>query len=199
MYKGHIIFLNGTSSSGKTSLTKKLQALSKEPYFHLSIDVYENMAPEKHLVSNYWKTLRDCASAMHNSIKTFSDAGLNVIVDHVILDISEEKGWLEECVDLLSDYPVVFVRVDCPIHELERRERARGDRDIGQAKWQFERIHGHGLYDIEVNTFENSIEECAEQVLKYMMPVNHSGAFKILSERNDPDGNKNGDGKRKKD
>jgi len=35
---------------------------------------------------------------------------------------------------------------------LERRERVRWDRDIGQAKWQYERIHGHGLYDIEVST-----------------------------------------------
>lgn len=69
---------------------------------------------------------------MHKSIKTFSDEGLNVIVDHVILDIPEEKGWLEECVKILWNYPVVFVRVNCPLHKLERRERARGDRDLGQ-------------------------------------------------------------------
>lgn len=183
MNKGHIIFLNGTSSSGKTSLTKKLQALSEELFFHLSLDVYENMASEKHLDNNYWNTLRGCASAMHNSIKTFSDIGLNVIVDHVILDIPEEEGWLEECVDLLSEYPVVFVRVNCPVHELERRERNRGDRDIGQAKWQSERIHGHGIYDIEVNTYENTIEECATQIIKCVLPVNNSSAFKRLNDR----------------
>ncbi|GIP29399.1 hypothetical protein J23TS9_45290 [Paenibacillus sp. J23TS9] len=184
MNKGQIIFLNGTSSSGKTSLTKKLQERNKDLYFHLSLDVYENMAPEKDLENNYWDTLRECASAMHNSIKTFSDAGLNVIVDHVILDIPEEKGWLEECVTLLSNYPVIFVRVNCPIHELERRERDRGDRDIGQAKWQSERIHEHGTYDLEVNTFENTIEECAELIMKNILPINNPSAFKRLYERN---------------
>jgi chloramphenicol 3-O-phosphotransferase len=180
MNKGHIIFLNGTSSSGKTSITKKLQELTEAPYFHLSLDVYENMAPEKHIENNFWDTLTKCASVMHNSIKIFSDAGLNVIVDHVILDIPEEKGWLEECVKILVSYPVVFVRVNCPIHELERRERERGDRDIGQAKWQYERIHGHRIYDIEVNTFENSIEECAEQIMKFKLPTNSLCAFKRL-------------------
>ncbi|MEC0373295.1 chloramphenicol phosphotransferase CPT family protein [Paenibacillus chibensis] len=183
MNKGLIIFLNGTSSSGKTSLTKKLQELCGEPYFHLSIDVYENMAPEKYLENNYWDTLRKCASAMHNSIKTFSDAGLNVIIDHVILDIPEENGWLEECVKILLDYPVVFVRVDCPLHELERREKDRGDRDIGQAKWQLERIHGHGIYDLEVNTFENTMQECAEQIMQFKLPANHLNAFRRLYEK----------------
>lgn len=183
MSKGQIIFLNGTSSSGKTSLTKKLQERSNDLYFHLSLDVYENMSSEKHLENNYWDTLK-CASAMHNSIKTFSDAGLNVIIDHVILDIPEEKGWLEECVELLLDYPIFFVRVNCPIHELERRERQRGDRDIGQAKWQFERIHGHGIYDLEVNTYENTIDECAEQIMTNIKLDNNSSAFKRLYERN---------------
>lgn len=183
MNKGHIIFLNGTSSSGKTSLTKKIQELSDDPYFHLSLDVYENMAPEKYVENNYWDTLRKCASAMHNSIKTFSNEGLNVIVDHVILDIPEEDGWLEECVTILSDYPVVFVRVNCPVYELERRERDRGDRDIGQAKWQLERIHGHGIYDLEVNTFENTIQECAEQIMRFRLQANHLNAFRKLHEK----------------
>ena len=36
MALGKIIFLNGVSSSGKTSLTKELQEILEEPYFHLS-------------------------------------------------------------------------------------------------------------------------------------------------------------------
>lgn len=172
--------MNGTSSSGKTSLTKKLQELLEAPYFHLSVDVYENMAPDQFLEKNYWDTLRTCASMMHNSIKTFSDAGINVIVDHVILDIPEEEGWLKECVALLVDHPVVFVRVNCPLHELERRERECGDREIGQAKWQIERIHGHGVYDMEVNTFEHPLEDCAKQIMNFKLRCDQQSAFTSL-------------------
>ncbi|MBS4175078.1 AAA family ATPase [Bacillus sp. FJAT-49736] len=180
MKKGNIIFLNGTSSAGKTSLTRKLQETFAEPYFHISIDTYEGMVPEKHLDSDFWKYLGQSASAMHHSIKLFSDLGLNVIVDTVILDIPEEKEWLPECVSLLHEYPVVFVGVHCPIHELERREKERGDRDIGQAKWQLERIHGHKIYDIEINTFESSIEDCAFQIRDKVLNMKDNDAFKRL-------------------
>jgi chloramphenicol 3-O phosphotransferase len=35
---------------------------------------------------------------------------------------------------------------------LEQREQGRSDRTLGQARLQFQRVHAHGLYDIEVNT-----------------------------------------------
>lgn len=184
MTRGNIIFLNGTSSSGKTSLTKKLQEILEEPYFHLSLDVYENMAPEKHLKQNYWNTLRKGASGMHNSISAFSDAGLNVIVDHVILEIPENEGWLDECVNKLYTYPVLFVQVNCPLDELERREIARGDRNIGQAKFQLERTYGHEIYDLEVNTFENTLEECAQLIIKNLIAVMETSAFRRIYDRN---------------
>lgn len=38
MNKGHIIFLNGTSSSGKTTIAKALQEKLAEPYMYVSVD-----------------------------------------------------------------------------------------------------------------------------------------------------------------
>ena len=40
MSKGQIIFLNGVSSSGKSSMAKALQAIIEEPCIHLCIDDY---------------------------------------------------------------------------------------------------------------------------------------------------------------
>lgn len=59
-----------------------------------------------------------------------SDSGVNVIIDDVMLSRFHR---LEECVSRFKGYPVLLVRVDCAIEELRRRERERGDRQIGQA------------------------------------------------------------------
>src|SRR5690242_19416070 len=40
MIKGQIIFLNGTSSSGKSTLAATLQKTLDEPYLYMSIDQY---------------------------------------------------------------------------------------------------------------------------------------------------------------
>lgn len=182
MNKGNIIFLNGTSSAGKTTLTRKIQETMSEPYFHLSLDTYESMAPEQYLEDDFWKTLNISATAMHHSIAVFSDLGINTIVDTVILDIPEEKNWIPDCARILSDYPALFVGIHCPLEELERREKKRGDRDIGQAKWQLERIHGHKIYDLEINTYENTMDECVAHIKSKMVNIyNEITAFQRLN------------------
>ena len=48
MAKGKIILLNGTSSSGKTSIAKELQRISDEPYLQLGIDNFINLLPKRY-------------------------------------------------------------------------------------------------------------------------------------------------------
>lgn len=98
MKKGNIIFLNGTTSSGKTTLTKVLQKKLTEPYYHISCDVFDSMAPHKEdevLFSSY---LEKSVSAMHHTIKLYCDLGINTIIDHVILDLTDKGDRLLECV-----------------------------------------------------------------------------------------------------
>ena len=71
------------------------------------------------------------ARAMHWTVATLSRAGANVFADHVFLDAPGFDTWLEDCVRALSDLPVLFVGVHRPVPVLERRELARGDRDVG--------------------------------------------------------------------
>ena len=40
MPKGRLLFLNGASSSGKSSIAKVLQGMLEEPCIHLCIDDY---------------------------------------------------------------------------------------------------------------------------------------------------------------
>lgn len=42
-----IVFLNGCGSSGKSSIAKAIQTLSKTPWLHVGIDTFIDMLPEK--------------------------------------------------------------------------------------------------------------------------------------------------------
>ena len=149
---GTIIFLNGTSSSGKTSLARALQAALPESFLHVAGDHFAAMLPRRPVDA---PTLLALTSVMHRSIAALAESGANVVVDTVV----SNKTWLRECVDLLAGHTVLFVGVRCPLPELERRERERGDRRPGQAADQLAFVHAHGLYDFELDTSTVSPEE----------------------------------------
>jgi len=186
MKKGKIIFLNGVSSAGKTTLAKSLQSNLSEPFFLLSYDMFCDMSPEKFLKTNAKKTTPIIKTGLHHTIKLFSDIGINTIIDHVIL---EGKGMntnitnlddIEECVHLLHDYNVVFVHVMCPLDELRRREKERGDRVAGTAEYQLSHLCPQDTYDITVDTFNESMEECVNKIIKLLDCSEKITAFKTL-------------------
>jgi chloramphenicol 3-O-phosphotransferase len=84
-------------------------------------------------------------------------------------------------VRVLRDLPVLFVGVRCPVPVLEQRELARGDRDVGQARRPSSRVHGHGAYDVEVDTHASSVETCADTVRSGL--PRSGGAFEALRHR----------------
>jgi chloramphenicol 3-O phosphotransferase len=160
--KGHIIFLNGTSSAGKTSIAKMLQRILDEPALHVTLDSFIGMLPEHGIFDQARETAAffRMIPGFHRAIPALASCGLVLIVDHVL----QEPAWLQECVEALAGYRVFFVGVHCPLEELERREQARGDRILGLAKYQFARVHQHTRYDIEVDTSRASAEACAQQI-----------------------------------
>ncbi|MGX1827287.1 chloramphenicol phosphotransferase CPT family protein [Paenibacillus taichungensis] len=193
MERGLVIFLNGTSSAGKTSIAMELKNQGEVPFHHLSVDqflhnydqfidtTYPDMKPtrevEHHVMTDI---LFDPINSLYcATIKLFSEMGLNVIVDTVI---SNDK-WFNGFYDLLSDYPILFVGVHCSKEELTRREQSRGDRAIGLAHSQFDYIYAYDEYDLEVNTEELSSAACAEKILSYMNSEQEYSAFKKLSRR----------------
>lgn len=91
-----------------------------------------------------------------------------------------EHRWLEECTRLFSELPALFVGVRCPLDVLERREAARKDRTLGQARAQFHLVHAHGIYDLEVDTLESSAEACALQIKQRLEDGSSPDAFKRL-------------------
>jgi len=180
MEKGKIIFLNGVSSSGKTTLAKTLQAKLDEPYHWISVDTFLHMIPEKYLNFEHIPIWLKAISGMRQAIKAFSDIGINTIID----DVLETKDVMEECVEVLHEYPVLFVHVTCPLEELRRREKERGDRGIGQAEAQLPRLNPQdNTYDITVDTHANSSEECADKIIEILNYPEKFTAFKTIWSR----------------
>jgi chloramphenicol 3-O phosphotransferase len=63
---------------------------------------------------------------------------------------------------------------------LIERERGRKDRTLGQAEAQYSLVHGHGVYDLEVDTSVYSAEACAYAIKEYLDAGNAPHAFQQL-------------------
>lgn len=164
MRRGNIIFLNGVSSSGKTTLAKQL--IKRLPdYFHYSIDDFDVVIERMEDRDNGRLIPVETEYFFHRTIAMFSDKGVNLIVDHVIHDELTRA----DCKAILSGYPILFVGVHCPTPELERREKERGDRKIGLSKSQLDFVHKEETYDIEVDTFTNGLERCVERIVERVL------------------------------
>jgi len=162
--------MNGASSSGKSSFGRKLQNVLERPFFYLSSDqfVESNILPnidrENSDQINSWNVVRPkFFSAFHKTIKAFAEAGNLVIVEHVV----EQENWFYELVNLLKDESVLYIGIMCPVEEIDRREKIRGDRYIGEGRSHIkDGIHTWSKYDIEINTHEKLIEENIDIVMK---------------------------------
>ena len=180
---GRVILLNGTSSSGKTTLVRALQATLPDPWLEIGIDRFVFALPKAYLDQPLWSEVfryvrpegrddgpfrietgplgRRLVAGMHRTVAALADSGLDVIVDHVLLDAE----WLPECRRLWSPFETLFVGVRCPLEIVLERERLRKDRTIGQAEAQFAVVHRAGGYDVEVDTSVESPTEAASRIV----------------------------------
>jgi chloramphenicol 3-O phosphotransferase len=176
---GQIIFLNGASSSGKSSIAKALQAMIDEPCIHLCIDDYlgayqSDLWERQEVVRPRW---RNIIRGFHAAGAAIARAGNMVLMDDVL---EEDPPWVESLVELFEGIDVVFVGVHCPLEELERREQRRKDRRAGMARLQYGQVHAQALYDVEVDTSALSATDCAARILDWIREGHDRSAFERL-------------------
>jgi len=150
---GKIILINGASSSGKSTLSKALQARLDAPFWHFSIDHIRDagVLPLERIRKGEfsWSAMRPAFfDGFHRCLPALAEAGNNLIVEYVV----ESQSAMNILVELLSHLDVFIVGVHCPLAELERRELARGDRRAGDARKDHEIVHRFCGYDFEVNS-----------------------------------------------
>jgi|AutmiccommuBRH23_1029490.scaffolds.fasta_scaffold00039_69 chloramphenicol 3-O phosphotransferase len=166
MHKGNIIVLNGVSSSGKTTIAKELAKILPE-YFHLSIDDYDYVI-EKMEDREKGKLIPvETDIFFHRQLKIFSDYGVNLIVDNVI----DNEIVLQDFKNSLKGYPVILIAVHCPFEILNRREKERGDRQIGQAAQQLDFVHQNIQYDLEIDTHQQSLEYNTKRIYDFILSL----------------------------
>ncbi len=152
---------------------RALQERLEPPYLDMGVDRFIFMLPKRYLNRPLWddvlgkadragETGRMLCSGMHHAIAAAARAGLNVVVDHVLV----EKAWVEECARLFADLPAYLIGIQCPLEVLEERERSRKDRTLGQARVQYSVIHKYASYDLEVDTSVMTAEQCAEGIIE---------------------------------
>jgi chloramphenicol 3-O phosphotransferase len=158
---GQVIFLNGSSSSGKSSIAQELLEVMEGPYFHLAVDTFNGMRAKRRTLrlspAELTAVLARTRAGFHRAAAGMARAGNDVVVDHVL----SERWRLLDCLQVMDGLDVVFVGVRCSPAELARRERARGDRDPGTAAAHQELVHAHGDYDLECDTTRTSARDCA--------------------------------------
>ncbi|EPJ52164.1 MAG: hypothetical protein OFPI_15080 [Osedax symbiont Rs2] len=181
-----VIFLNGASGSGKSSIAGHLQDLSHQPYLHIGIDSIIGMMPAK--VNNltgegacsgfYWREValnggqrgfkiqkgeyaQQLNTAYRKMLQSLLQSGIRLIVDEVIDGDSEMQIWRR----LLQPFNCFYVAIDCNLAQLQRREIARGNRKLGSSCEQFYRVHQAIDYDLRVDTHTNTSIECAALIL----------------------------------
>ncbi|MZQ80921.1 AAA family ATPase [Paenibacillus sp. 5J-6] len=192
MKQGILVFLNGTSSSGKTSISTELINQKEIPFYHLSIDDFfnnyndfiNNKFPDEpprgidHQVVS--QILDDSILTLYlATIKLLLELGFNVVADTVLNNDKRFNAFLDQ----FFDQPTLFIGVICSKEELIRREQARGDRQIGLAASQFSKVYRFNEYDLEVNTEELNPIECAEKILSFIKSDRDYSAFKKISKK----------------
>jgi chloramphenicol 3-O phosphotransferase len=171
-----IIVLNGIGSVGKSSIARALQGITVEPFLHVQLDTFIAMLPaayqEQHPDGFVFETVHEdgkplvvirsgmvakrALQGMRHAIIAMARQGNNMIVDDVVLgSVRAHYG------DLAAEHHVSIVGVFAPLDVLEARERQRGDRLIGLARWQYERVHKGDIYDLEIDASRATPLECA--------------------------------------
>lgn len=164
---GRIILLHGASSSGKSTLAKAMQLELDEPFLHFASDHLAVGLPAKREKSGpfrWWGHARPrFFDGFHGCIAALAVSGNDLIVDHII----EFSDWRASLCQSLQSFDVFLVGVHCTLEELDRRERVRGDRYIGEGRSHIvdDGIHTFGQYDCEVDTTNREPSAVAAEVL----------------------------------
>ena len=164
--KGTIIFLNGTTSSGKTAIAKKLQEELPEIFYYLPIDLITLEMLPKRVFSDEEEILKQASCVLNGYFKmvdAFVMCGNNVIVDCVL----QEPNWLKLASEILKKHKVLFVGIKSSLKDLQKRERKRGDRIGSQAHYQLNKVHRFCIYDVEANTSQLSVSGAVQKIKRY--------------------------------
>lgn len=167
---GKIIFLNGVTSSGKSTIASAIQSLADENYYHLSNDMFHMAASEKYWEANHLKCMAETVIAMYYAAAALARNGFNIVIDGMLFELEafvREFGGSNYDImrRAMSGLDMLMVEVFCPLDECRRRNLARGDRGEHQSEAQHKIMNRAVAYDLRVDTTVLGAEDCAREIL----------------------------------
>lgn len=169
--QGKIIFLNGLTSCGKTSVMNFMRRMCSDPLFCFSNDIFHGMVSYG-AYDSYWKFVADTITAQYYAAHGLCMAGYDVIIDGMLLDLPEYKELrgmrnIELVSSIFAGLELVMVDITCPPDELRRRNIARGDRGEHQSDEQLELMTRDFRKDITIDAMTVMPDEAALRILSY--------------------------------
>jgi chloramphenicol 3-O phosphotransferase len=184
-----IIFLNGPSSSGKTSISKSIQKLSDFPWLRIGIDTLIDMIPQDYFGEGPKAALgfsvcskidddgipkttihmgpygEQVSHTVPKMVRLLADLGHHIIVDEVLLGENHYQN-------ILEGIPTYYIGITCALDILEKREKERGNRCLGMARTQNDIVHkAIQRYDLMVDTSLASSDDIAKKILTFVKTI----------------------------
>ncbi len=161
--KSKIILINGTSCTGKSSVSKLLNSHYGDSFIYLTWDSFLERINAKETITDADK--KDLVSVFIREVSAQAKAGDNLILDIVCVPSST----FERLVQAFKEFDLYKIRMRASVEELERRELARPDRKDGQAKTQHIQMfykYTHPEYDLEIDSTDLSPQEITKHILR---------------------------------
>lgn len=175
-----LVVLNGTSSSGKTTVARAFQDVAPSVFLNFSIDSILSALPP-----SVWERivaglpvpdlrLASLVRAFYACTGQFLGMGHDLVIDHAATARYHAESLLAAC----EGHETLIVGIDCPISVARAREAARGDRPRGLAEQQVATIHSWLEYDLVVDTSKESPSEAAASILAALASGSRNAAAK---------------------
>ncbi len=162
-HRGQIIFLNGLTSSGKSSIINEIFSRDDDMFFSLGFDLFEETIPiwACEIGSNYAHAI----IAMYYAARGFSEQGKDVFIDGLIMNIEGLESHYKTLLELFEGYPLKIIEVYCPLEICRQRNIARGDRPENKSEIQNRIVEKNINYSFRVDTNLHTVCECADLIL----------------------------------
>ncbi len=160
-----VVVLNGTSSSGKTTIARAFQEAAPRLFLNFSIDsilyalppaILERLKRGESTDLRFLELVRGFCACVRELLAL----GHDLVIDHAV--VTEAEAELLKAA--VKGHRVLLVGLDCAVEVLAERERGRGDRRPGLAAMQCERIHQWLEYDLRIDSGRVSAEEAARMI-----------------------------------
>ena len=163
MRKGTIIFLNGLTSTGKTSICEELAGRELYSFFVLGFDMFEETIPDwSYTDERYAKAI----IAMYHAARSFSDQGQDVIIDGLIMKIPGLENHYEIIKQIFEGYPLKIIDVFCSMEILRQRNIERGNRRENQSLEQSKHLENNVDFLFQIDSGKYSVKECVDMLTR---------------------------------